>query len=150
MSYRRQYVYPPPRDYYGYDYSYYDRYYPPYDPYYHKQRRKVSPLVPPPPPPSRKKEIQKVSKQPEKVEPKKAKKQLDTKTKLQSYVFNFKPEEISRLPFAEKYEILMSWISFQEGANKERMEIFNDSYGNAMKTINSKIVEQELLKEKKG
>lgn len=143
MSYRR---YP----YYEYDSRgqfadnrYYYQYYSDY--YHYNSKRKYAP-----PTTHKKKEYSKTNPSAEINEVAKTKTPNDPNTKQHNHILNFKPEEISRLPFTEKYEIIMSWLSFQEGANKERMEIFNSSYGKAMKDINWKIIEQESMKAKKA
>lgn len=60
---------------------------------------------------------------------------------IQQYIFNFKPEEIHKLPRDKGIKVLKSWLLIQKGANKRRMNDFDAAYFEAMKSINMHVLQ---------
>ena len=75
-----------------------------------------------------------------KVKKSKTQQEFDRIDEIKRYVFNFKPEEIARLPQETQIAVANAWISYQLGSNKKRETQFNITYGKAIQSINMKIL----------
>ena len=57
-------------------------------------------------------------------------------------IMKFNPDEVSRLPIEVQKKIMNQWVIFEKGVIQARQMEFDSAYGEAMKTVNTKVLKK--------